>query len=98
MKELLPIGSVVLLQEARKSLMIIGTRQVDEDGNQYDYISCIFPEGYINAETFFLFNHEDIAEVLFVGCINAESQAYNQLLKNEEFRQSREAQAGDSQA
>lgn len=90
MKELLPIGSVVLLKEAKKSLMIIGTRQVDEDGNEYDYISCIFPEGYINAETFFMFNHEDIENVFFVGCINAESQSYTQLLKNEEYKRTKE--------
>ena len=86
MKDLLPIGSVVLLQKATKSLMIVGTMQIDDEGKLYDYISCPFPEGYINEETFFLFNHEDIAEVHFVGCINAESQTYNQSIRNEEFR------------
>jgi len=85
MKDLFPIGSVVLLEEATKSLMIVGTFQIDEDGNKYDYIACLYPEGYINDETFFLFNHEDIKEVKFVGCINAESQAYIQMLKNEEL-------------
>lgn len=85
MKNLLPIGSVVLLKDAKKSLMIVGTEQIDEDGNRYDYISCVFPEGYINDEIMFLFNHEDIIDVKFVGCINAESQTYNQLLKNAEM-------------
>lgn len=83
MKELLPIGSVVMLKEAKKSLMIIGVMQRDEEGKKYDYISVVFPEGYINADTFFLFNHEDVVEVKFVGCINAESQTYMQLLKDE---------------
>ena len=87
MKQLLPIGSVVLLQEATKSLMIIGTMQVDEDGNKYDYIACVFPEGYLDEETFFMFNHEDIETVQFIGYINAESQAYIQLLKNQEDQQ-----------
>lgn len=86
MKELLPIGSVVLVKEATKSLMIIGIMQMDDEGDEHDYIACLFPEGYINADTFFLFNHEDIAEVRFVGCINAESQAYIQLLKNQELQ------------
>ena len=86
MKELLPIGSVVLLKEATKSLMIIGIMQMDEDGGRYDYIACPFPEGYINAETFFLFDHEDIQDVRFVGCINAESQTYVQAVKNEAYR------------
>ena len=84
MKDLLPIGSVVRLKEATKSLMIIGTMQVDAEGKRYDYISCIFPEGYIDSDTFFTFQHEDIETVDFVGCINAESQAYFQILKNQE--------------
>ncbi len=85
MKELFPLGTVVLLKEATKSLMIVGTTQMDEDGNEFDYISVVFPEGYIDEETFFLFNHEDIDSVLFVGCINAESQVYAQMLKNAEM-------------
>lgn len=86
MKELLPIGSIVLLKEATKSLMIVGMMQRDDEGREYDYIAVVFPEGYIDSETFFLFNHEDIVDVRFVGCINAESQTYMQLLKNESLR------------
>ena len=84
MKDLLPIGSVVMLKEATKALMIVGTMQQDEAGNKYDYISVIFPEGYINSETFFLFNNEDIVDVKFIGYINAESQTYAELLKKQD--------------
>ena len=98
MKELLPIGSVVRLKEATKSLIIVGTTQIDEDGNIYDYISCVFPEGYIDENTFFLFNHEDIEEVKFVGYINAESQTYAQFIKNQEIlKQKEEANDGKSE-
>jgi len=86
MKELLPIGSVVLLEGATKSLLIVGTTQMDEEKNEYDYIACLYPEGYINSETFFLFNHEDIEEVKFIGYISAESQAYNLMLKTGELQ------------
>lgn len=85
MKDLLPIGSVVMLKEATKSLMIVGTMQQDEEGHEYDYIAVVFPEGYINAETFFLFDNEDIVDVKFVGYINAESQVYAQILRNNEL-------------
>lgn len=84
MKDYLPLGSVVLLEGAKKSLIIIGTMQIDEDGKEYDYISCTFPEGYIDDETFFLFNEEDIVEVKFIGYVNAETQMYSQALKNAE--------------
>lgn len=83
MKSLLPLGSVVVPKGGTKSLLIIGVMQKDDENHVYDYISCPFPEGYINAETFFLFNHEDIDKVVFVGCVNAESQTYTQLLKEE---------------
>lgn len=81
MKNLLPLGSVVLMEGATKSILIIGTTQQDEDGNEYDYIGCPFPEGYIDSETFFLFMHEDIADVKFIGYVNSESQAYSQYIK-----------------
>lgn len=81
MKNLLPIGSVVTLEEGKKSLIIVGVMQKDIEGDIYDYIACVYPEGYINSEMFFLFNHEDIKEVRFVGYIDAESQAYMQMLK-----------------
>ena len=66
-KDLLPIGSVVALQGATRKLLIIGTIVHDEQTNTtYDYIGEPFPEGYIDAETMFLFQHEDIDSVHFL--------------------------------
>ncbi len=93
MKELLPIGSVVMLKNATKSLMIVGTTQRDDEGKDHDYISVLFPEGFIDSDTFFLFDHEDIVDVKFIGCINGESQTYIQLLKNNEFHANKEKDA-----
>lgn len=84
MKKVLPIGSVVTLEGGTKSLMIIGIYTVDKDENkEYDYVGCPFPEGYIDSDTFFLFNHEDIAKVEYLGFINAEVQAYMELMNRE---------------
>lgn len=81
MPELLPIGSVVLLKEATKKLMIIGILQVDQDNDKlYDYLAVPFPEGYINEENNFLFDHDDIQEVFFTGFINQETQNLMNLL------------------
>ena len=85
MKPYFPLGTVVMLKEATKSLMIIGIMQRDTEGNQYDYVSVMYPEGYLNEEAFFLFNHEDIEKVLFVGFVNAESQTYMQILKMQDL-------------
>lgn len=68
MKELLPIGSIVLLEEGTKRLMIYGIKQIEsETREEYDYIGVVYPEGNMGEGTQFLFNHENIREVCFVG-------------------------------
>lgn len=80
MKELLPIGTVVTLKDGVKSLMIIGVMQSDENDTIHDYIAVLYPEGFLNAETFFLFNNEDVVEVKFKGYANEEHEQHMQLL------------------
>lgn len=67
-KKLLPIGSVVKLQNGEKRLMIFGVKQTDnESGTEYDYIGVVYPEGNLGPEVQFLFNHENVEEVFFRG-------------------------------
>lgn len=73
MKNLLPVGSVVLLKDATKKLMIIGILQVKPDEEKlYDYLAVPFPEGYIGETNNFLFCHEDINDIIFTGYENPE--------------------------
>lgn len=76
MKDLLPIGTVVALKEGTKSLMIIGVMQTDDTDRVYDYIAVLYPEGFLNTEMFFLFNHEDIDDIIFKGYDNPERKAF----------------------
>lgn len=69
---ILPIGTIVMLKDGEKPLMIIGNMQRDGDGKLYDYISVLYPEGFLNSETIFLFNAEDIASVVSEGYKNDE--------------------------
>lgn len=67
-KDLLPIGSIVLLKDGSKKLMVFGVKQTDENtGREYDYAGVIYPEGNLGNNTWFLFDHENIAEVCFLG-------------------------------
>ena len=68
-KELLPIGSIVLLEEGEKRLMISGIMQSDASGNgeEYDYLGVLYPEGHIGDQFQYLFNHKDINESIFRG-------------------------------
>lgn len=77
MKYYLPIGSVVLLHNGKKKVMIYGRRQVrNGEKLEYDYIACLYPEGNINDNHRYLFNHEDIETVVFRGYSDAEEEAF----------------------
>lgn len=68
-KDLLPIGSIVLLKDGEKRLMINGIMQNDAGGTgkNYDYMGVLYPEGHIGEGFQYLFNHEDINEIIFRG-------------------------------
>ncbi len=68
-KELLPVGSIVLLKDGEKRLMVSGIMQSDAATNdkEYDYLGVLYPEGHIGEDFQYLFNHEDIVEVFFRG-------------------------------
>lgn len=82
-KDLLPIGSVVLLEDGSKKLMIIGVKQTDiSSGEEYDYLSVIYPEGYINEDTLFFFNHDAIDKVFYSGMHDEERESFIEKLND----------------
>lgn len=65
-KDLLPIGSVVVLKDSEKALMIIGI--LPRNGETVrDYVGVLYPEGFISSDMFLVFDHKDIDIVLFRG-------------------------------
>ena len=76
-KNLLPIGSIVLLKEGKKKLMIFGVKQMDSAvKEEYDYIGVMYPEGNIGIEGQYLFNHESIEQVFFKGYEDEEREHF----------------------
>ena len=77
-KDLLPIGSIVLLKDGEKRLMIDGIMQSNEGGNgeEYDYLGVLYPEGHIGDQFQYLFNHEDIDKVIFRGYEDEERASF----------------------
>ena len=68
MKKYLPIGSVVLLKDSTKRVMIVGLRQEQVDsGKVWDYSACLFPEGIIDPDKLFLFDEGQIQRLYFIG-------------------------------
>jgi len=94
MKEkFLPIGSVVLLKNGTKKIMITGYLPTakDKPGNVYDYSACIFPEGIISSDQTVVFNHDQINDIISVGYSNEETtsflEAMNELIKKTNAKQ-----------
>ena len=69
----LPIGSVVRLKNGQKRIMIYGRRQLQVGTDkEWDYIACLYPEGNLNEDNCFLFNHDQIEQVYFLGLQDVE--------------------------
>lgn len=78
---LLPIGTVVLLKNSKKRVMIIGVLQKQiKDGEEviWDYSACLYPEGFMGPDKTFLFNTDQIEKVFAVGYQDQEQFAFKE--------------------
>ena len=77
MKKYLPIGSVVLLTNSKKRVMIIGYKPtVSGNDKVWDYSGCLFPEGVIDANKLFVFDDTQIERLYFIGLQDSESLTF----------------------
>lgn len=87
MKELLPLGSVIMLKGGNKRVMICGRIQTrSSDGELFDYSACYFPEGIIDPKEMFLFNNEDVDMVYFLGLQDIEEFEFRDYI-NEQLKE-----------
>ena len=79
MEKYLPIGSVVLLQRADFPLMVYGHKRIHEaSGQEFDYIGCPYPQGYIDDDLIIFFNRLDIQQTLFTGYESEADQLFQE--------------------
>ena len=80
MAEYLPVGSVVLLEGGKKKTIIMGILQMDAENPErvYDYLGVPYPEGYLGQGSSYLFDHSDIAQLVYCGYNDAERQGFMQ--------------------
>lgn len=83
--KLLPVGSVVLLENAQKKVVIMGVMPVKHKSPgqdiTYDYMGVPYPEGFIGNEAGLLFNHDSIIEICFTGYRNKERDMFIAMLQ-----------------
>lgn len=82
MKKYLPIGSIVLLKGGTKKVMIYGRRQMNVEKKVFDYVACFYPEGNISDQYNFLFNHDNIEEVIFKGFEDEDEKDFVNMLND----------------
>ena len=76
-QKFLPIGTVVLLKGADKKIMITGFGILDDVEHKiYEYMGCLYPEGFISVENNLVFDHEQIAEICALGFSNEEDKEF----------------------
>ena len=82
-RDLLPIGSVVLLKGGEKRLMICGRIQVQGGSDViYDYSACLYPEGITSSDSMYFFNNDAIDVVYFIGYQDEEEFGYKEFLNS----------------
>jgi len=77
---LLPIGSVVLLNDSTKKVMIVGVcqRGVSNPDIIWDYVGVVFPEGFLAADKMFMFNNEQIQQIYAIGYQDGEQLLFKE--------------------
>lgn len=88
MNRILPIGSVVLLEDTSQPFMIFGYLQESMSTNKalFDYIGVPYPMGNISIESQIGFQMTSIREVLFEGYKTEDFAPIEDLLKFAEIR------------
>ena len=83
MKEYLPLGSVITLKNGSKRLMIVGRLQNQIGSNDiYDYAAVLWPEGLVDSKHFYLFNHEDLDKLYYIGLQDMEEFQFRSVLES----------------
>lgn len=88
MDNILPIGSVVMINGGTKPVMIYGYLQQSglAENEMFDYIGVPYPEGNVNAALQFGFQATDIKDVLFEGYRSEEFEPWEKMLKTAVLR------------
>ena len=59
--DFLPVGSVVLLKEATRPIVVIGYSVVEQGSKKlWDYLGCAYPVGVIGTDKNLLFQREQL--------------------------------------
>lgn len=77
MMGVLPLGSVVLLKDAKRYLVVMGYLIIEEGTNKvWDYMGCAYPIGAISSDAILTFDANQIEKVIFKGFSDEEGENF----------------------
>ena len=85
----LPIGSVCSIDNSSNKYMVIGYKK-----NSYDFVSVLYPDGYLDGENLIYFNEGQISEIYSLGYKDEYGIMFSKKIDIEE-KPVEETQAGD---
>lgn len=80
---MLPIGSVVYLNQGSKKIMILNRGPLlDVDGEKkiFDYSGCVYPVGLVPDQVLY-FNQENVDKVLFEGYSDEDEVRFQEMFE-----------------
>ncbi|WP_018932444.1 DUF4176 domain-containing protein [Gracilibacillus lacisalsi] len=81
---MLPIGSIVYLNEGTSKLMVLNRGpiiEIEGENQMFDYSGCLYPQGLVPDNVFY-FNHENIDQVVFEGFQDEEEERFQKLFND----------------
>lgn len=100
LEKYLPLGSVVLMKEAKKRIMITGyaVKAPESKDRLWDYIGCLWPEGMIAPDKNLVFDHKDIQQVYAIGYTDDEQKRFMGVLeKATQLHEQKEKRLGEQE-
>lgn len=79
MKRLLPLGSVIRLEDSMDEKVLIIGRLIRSDENSedvWDYLGVKVPEGVDGSQELLYFNQKDIKQIVFIGLQDEDELSY----------------------
>lgn len=96
----LPVGSLVLLKDGDRPVMVTGQMQEEAGtGSYWDYLGYPYPEGRADASKDYFFNRDMVDGVVFVGYQDEAGLEYLDFLSehDEEFRTEQAKRVGKAE-
>lgn len=94
MTQFLPLGTIVTLKGSEAKLMITGRLQRHGATKEvYDYCACLWPQGHLDASSTYLFNHDQIDRLYYIGMQDEEEFNFRFRLEEAEKALNRNVQA-----